>query len=80
MNLEEKTLSSKVLYDGKIIKLELDEVELPNGTKAKREVARHPAGVCVAAVTKDNEILFVNQYRYPYHEVVLELPAGKVDD
>lgn len=80
MKLEEKTISSKVLYDGKIIRLELDEIELPDGTPAKREVARHPAGVAVAALTKDNELLFVKQYRYPFHEIVLELPAGKVDD
>lgn len=80
MKLEEKTISSKTLYDGKIIRLELDDVELPDGKPAKREVARHPAGVAVAALTKENELLFVKQYRYPFHEVVLELPAGKVDD
>ncbi|MBQ1546582.1 MAG: NUDIX hydrolase [Clostridia bacterium] len=80
MKLEEKKISSKVLYDGKVVRLELDEIELPDGTPAKREVARHPAGVCVAALTSDNELLFVKQYRYPFGEVVLELPAGKVDD
>ena len=80
MKLEEKTVSSQVLYSGRIIRLELDDIELPNGEPAKREVARHPAGVCVAALTEDNELLFVKQYRYPFHEVVLELPAGKVDD
>ena len=80
MKLEEKTVSSQVLYSGRIIRQELDDIELPNGEPAKREVARHPAGVCVAALTEDNELLFVKQYRYPFHEVVLELPAGKVDD
>ncbi|MBQ1389761.1 MAG: NUDIX hydrolase [Clostridia bacterium] len=80
MKLEEKKLSSQVLYDGKVIRVELDDVELPNGDLTKREVARHPAGVTVAALTQDNEMLFVKQYRYPFAENVLELPAGKVDD
>ena len=80
MKLEEKTLSSQTLYEGRIVTLQLDEAELPNGDKAKREVVRHPQGVCVAAVTDNNELLFVRQYRYPFHEVVLELPAGKIDD
>ncbi len=80
MKLEEKKLGSKTLYDGKIIRLELDDVELPNGAAAKREVARHPAGVAAAALTENGELLFVRQYRYPFGEVVLELPAGKIDD
>ena len=80
MKLEEKTLSSQTLYEGRIIDLTLDDVMLPNGEKAKREVVKHPAGVTVAALTDDNELLFVKQYRYPFHEVVLELPAGKIDD
>lgn len=80
MRLEEKTLSSETLYEGRIVTLTLDDVELPNGDKAKREVIKHPAGVCIAAITSENELLFVRQYRYPFHEVVLELPAGKIDD
>lgn len=80
MKLDEKTLSSKTLYEGKILTLTLDDVELPNGDKAKREVIKHPQGVCVAALTNENELLFVRQFRYPFKEVVLELPAGKIDD
>ncbi len=80
MKLEEKTLSSKTLYDGKIVRLEIDDVELPNGGSAVREVIKHPAGVAVAALTSDNELLFVRQFRYPFREVVLEIPAGKIDD
>ena len=79
MKLEEKTLSSKTIYDGKIVKLMFDEVELPDGRKTKREVVNHPGGVTVAALTDDNELLFVRQYRYPFKEVVLELPAGKLE-
>ncbi len=79
MNLEEKTLTQKELFHGKIITLRLDTVSLPNGNKASREIVEHPGGVCIAALTKENELLFVKQYRYPYHEVVLELPAGKLE-
>ena len=79
MNLEEKTLSSEVIYNGSVVKLNLDKAELPNGKTASREVVNHPSGVTVAALTNDNELLFVRQYRYPFHEIVLELPAGKLE-
>ncbi|MBQ2605103.1 MAG: NUDIX hydrolase [Clostridia bacterium] len=79
MNLEEKTLSSEVIYNGSVVKLNLVKAELPNGKTASREVVNHPSGVTVAALTNDNELLFVRQYRYPFHEIVLELPAGKLE-
>ncbi len=79
MKLEEKTLKSEVLYSGKIVTLKLDEVELPNGHVSKREVVNHPGGVAIAALTQENELLFVRQFRYPFKEVVLELPAGKLE-
>ena len=80
MKLEEKRLSSETLYSGSIVRLEIDQAELPDGKTAKREVVRHPAGVAVAALTSDNELLFVRQFRYPMNEIVLEIPAGKIDD
>lgn len=79
MNLTEKTLSSKSVFDGRILHITLDEVELPNGKKSKREVVNHPGGVAVAALDGDNNLLFVRQFRYPYKEIVLELPAGKLE-
>lgn len=79
MDLFEKTLDSKEIFKGHVIDVMLDEVELQNGKKASREVVGHPGGVCIAALTKEGELLFVRQYRYPYHEVVLELPAGKLE-
>ncbi len=78
MNLFEKNLSQKIIFRGNIITLNFDEVELPNGKIATREVVKHPGGVCVAALNSNNELLFVRQYRYPYNEVLLELPAGKL--
>ena len=79
MDLTEKTLSSKSVFDGRILHITLDEVELPNGKKSKREVVNHPGGVAVAALDGDNNLLFVRQFRYPYKEIVLELPAGKLE-
>ncbi len=79
MNLIEKTLTRDYRFHGRIIHLRTDTVELPNGNTAGREVVEHPGGVCVAALTDNNELLFVRQYRYPYEELVLELPAGKRD-
>lgn len=79
MDLTEKTLAKTYIYKGRIIHVRVDDVELPNGKAAKREVVEHPGGVCIAALTAQKELLFVEQFRYPYGEVVLELPAGKLE-
>jgi len=79
MNLKEITRSRDYKYRGKIVNLRLDEAELPNGRRAAREVVEHVGGACVAALTNKNELLFVRQFRYPYGEVLLELPAGKLE-
>lgn len=79
MKLFEKTLSAQPIYDGRIIHVHVDDVELENGTVAKREVVEHPGGVSVAVLTEDNELIFVRQFRYPYKKVLLELPAGKLE-
>ena len=77
MNLAEKQLKAEYIYKGKIINLRLDDAELPDGKTAKREIVEHPGGVCVAALTDNNEVLMVKQFRYPYSEIILEIPAGK---
>ena len=79
MNFEEKTLKENVIYEGRIITLHVDDIELPDGTKATREVVEHSGGVCVAAMTENKELYFVRQYRYPYKKALLELPAGKLE-
>ena len=79
MNLEEKQLSAEYMYKGKIISLRRDKALLPNGNTATREVVEHNGGVCVVALTDNDEVLFVNQFRYPYMEVIPEIPAGKRD-
>ncbi|MGN0487838.1 MAG: NUDIX domain-containing protein [Ruminococcus sp.] len=77
--LFEKTLNSKTVFDGRVLHILVDEVELPNGETSKREVVVHQGGVCVAALDENNNLFFVRQFRYPYKEVVLELPAGKLE-
>lgn len=79
MNLEEKTLKQSYVFRGKIINMRVDEALLPNGKTAGREVVEHNGGVCVVALTENNEIFLVKQFRYPYGEVIYEIPAGKRD-
>lgn len=79
MNLEEKPLNQNYIFRGKIVNLRVDEALLPNGKTAAREVVEHNGGVCVVALTEDNQIFMVKQFRYPYGEVIYEIPAGKRD-
>ena len=79
MNLKETQQKSEYIYKGKIINLRRDEALLPNGRTAAREVIEHPGGVCVVPVGEDGSITFVRQFRYPYSEELLEIPAGKRD-
>lgn len=79
MNLEEKQLSFDYRFKGRIINLRVDEALLPNGATATREVVEHNGGICVVPITEKGEVLMVEQYRYPYGEVIMEIPAGKRD-
>lgn len=79
MKLTEKTVSRTDVYAGRIVTLHVDKAELENGKIVTRECVDHPGGVCVAALTAKNELFFVRQFRYPYGETVLELPAGKLE-
>ncbi len=77
--LREKQTASKLMFDGKILHLYLDDICLPDGKPAEREVIRHIGAVCVIPVTEDNMVVMERQYRYPVDEVILEIPAGKLD-
>lgn len=79
MEFEEKQLNTKVTYNGKVINITLDDVELADGSKSFREVIRHPGGVVAVAMKDENTILMVKQYRYAIQKVSLELPAGKLE-
>ena len=76
MNLREEKVSSALIYGGRIIKLYNDEITLPDGNPAFREFVRHPGGICVVPVTEEGEIMLVRQFRYPYGEETVEIPAG----
>ena len=77
--LIEKTLSSEVKFDGKIMTVVRDTVEMSDGSQSFREVVHKNGGVCVVPLTKDDEVIFVNQFRYPYGKIVKEVPAGKME-
>lgn len=82
MDLIEKTLTSDVVYDGKIITVYNDKVEISTGKSSYREVVEHSGGVVILAVhKKDNieKILMVKQFRYPLKQALLEFPAGKLE-
>ena len=78
-NLEEKKLTSTLIFDGKVVHLYKDTVELPNGEPAVREVVRHTGAVAVIPITDNDEVIFVKQFRYPFATVLTEIPAGKLD-
>ncbi len=79
MHLREKTLASDVVYEGCIFTITRDTAELENGTSAQRDVLHHHGGVCVIPINDDNEVYLVRQFRYPFGEVTLEVPAGKLE-
>lgn len=79
MELFEKTLESDLKFDGKIIKLKLDNVELPDGNKASREFVCHNGGAGILPISSEGKVALVKQFRYPYKEVIFEIPAGKID-
>lgn len=76
---EEKTIQTTQIYQGKVIDLQVDDVTLPNGATAKRELIRHSGAVAVIPITKDNKIVFVKQYRKPLEKPLIEIPAGKLE-
>lgn len=79
MDLTEKQLKSEYAFKGRIFNVRVDEALMPDGRTAGREVVEHNGGVMVAPLDSDGNLYFVDQFRYPYFEVVTELPAGKLE-
>lgn len=77
MELTEKTIDSREIFKGRIIRVRLDTVRLPNGKEGIREVVEHPGGVAILAIDSEDRVLLVRQYRYPFERVMTEVPAGK---
>lgn len=80
MIFEEKTVSSEEIFNGKIVKLRVDQVKMPKGNLAVREIVEHPGGVGIVAVTDNDEIIMVKQFRKPVEKPIYEIPAGKLDN
>lgn len=76
--LDEKTVSTEPIFSGKVISLQIDTVELPDGSRATREIVRHPGAVAVVAIVKDR-LLLVDQYRQAMGRAEMEIPAGKLE-
>ncbi|MBU4539822.1 NUDIX hydrolase [uncultured Acetobacterium sp.] len=74
----EKTVKSEVLYDGRIVKLRIDDVKLPDGSFSKREIVEHQGAVAVLTV-KDGQMIFVKQYRIASQQLLTEIPAGLLE-
>ncbi|WP_163101119.1 NUDIX domain-containing protein [Peribacillus alkalitolerans] len=76
---EEVTISTKPIYSGKVISLQVDEVTLPDGKTSKREIVKHPGAVAVIAITDEGRIIMVEQYRKAMERSLVEIPAGKLE-
>lgn len=79
MKMVETQINSKSIYNGRIFNVKLDEIKDVYGNDSFREVIIHNGGVGVVAVDKDDNVLMVRQYRYGAKEVMLEIPAGKLE-
>ncbi len=79
MYQEETTLKEEVKFEGKVFTVQRDEIELSGGMKSFREIVLHNGGVCVLTLDKDDNAYFVQQFRYPYKKVIIEVPAGKLE-
>ncbi|MNW45367.1 ADP-ribose pyrophosphatase [compost metagenome] len=76
--LNEKTVSTEHIFAGKVISLQVDTVELPDGSTGKREIVKHPGAVAVVAI-RDGRLLLVDQFRQAMGRCELEIPAGKLE-
>ena len=79
MLYEEKTMKSDKVYEGKILNLKVDTVEMPDKKYSKREIVEHPGGVAIVAITAENSLVLVKQYRKAVESFLLEIPAGKLE-
>lgn len=78
-HLLERGLTQESVFRGKMLKIRVDTVALPNGEIATREIVEHPGAVAILPVTEKGEVVLVRQFRYPVNRVTLELPAGKLE-
>ncbi|QMT30877.1 NUDIX hydrolase [Alysiella filiformis] len=80
MDLTETQISSTAIHDASFLKVYQDQIRLPNGNSSQRLVIRHPGAACVLAITPENQVVLVRQWRYATGQALLEIPAGKLDE
>jgi ADP-ribose pyrophosphatase len=79
MDLTEKKIDGKVVYDGHFLKVQRDNIALPDGKLTAREYILHPGAVVILPLLDDGTVLLERQFRYPLDRVFIEFPAGKID-
>lgn len=79
MVFEEKTISTKEIFSGKIINVRVDTIETPDKRQSFRELVDHPGGVGIVAITNDDKIILVKQFRKSFEKAIYEIPAGKLE-
>ena len=77
--VEKKTLSSRLIYEGRAVKLRVDTIKMPDGRETTREIVEHSDCVAVVVIDADDNVLLVEQFREPVEKVLLEIPAGGID-
>lgn len=77
--VEEKTLSSRLIYEGRVVKLRVDTVKMPNGRETTREIVEHSDCVAIVAIDDKDNVLLVKQFRQPVGKALLEIPAGGIE-
>jgi ADP-ribose pyrophosphatase len=78
-HLVEKTIRKEKIFNGKVVQLYVEDVQLPNGKTSKREVIKHPGAVAIIPITKEGKLVLVRQYRKALERVLVEIPAGKLE-
>lgn len=78
--LREKTVDSEQIYEGKVVSLKVDEVQLPDGARSRREIVVHRGAVAAVPLTEDGHVIMVRQWRHPAGEALLEIPAGTLEE
>lgn len=79
MDLEERSLDSERIYDGALLDVRRDRVQLPDGSESAREWIKHPGAAAVVALDADQRVILIRQYRFGPRRVFVEVPAGKLD-
>ncbi len=80
MSFVEKTIQSETIYEGKVLTLKKDKVEIKDGKTSYREIVKHRGAVALLPITEEGKVILVEQYRKPIEKVLLEIPAGKMEE